>query len=42
MITSLLAMARINQLEVDTADYARIEGKDIDDLQLVFGVRAWF
>ncbi len=25
-----------------TADYARDEGEDIDDVQLVFGVRAWF
>lgn len=26
----------------DTADYARTEGEDDDDLQLVAGIRAWF
>jgi copper resistance protein B len=26
----------------DTADYARLEGKDTDDLQFVFGIHAWF
>ena len=25
-----------------TADYARTAGEEVDDLQLVFGVRAWF
>lgn len=25
-----------------TADYARAEGADVDDLQLVFGLRLWF
>jgi len=26
----------------DTADYARMEGKDTDNFQFVFGIRAWF
>ena len=26
----------------DTADYARMEDEDIDDVQLVFGIRSWF
>jgi copper resistance protein B len=26
----------------DTADYARMEEKDTDDFQFVFGIRAWF
>jgi copper resistance protein B len=26
----------------DTADYARMEDEDIDDFQLVFGIRSWF
>ena len=26
----------------NTADYAREEGEDTDDAQLVFGVRIWF
>ena len=25
-----------------TADYARTEGADVDDIQFVFGIRAWF
>ncbi len=25
-----------------TADYARAEGADVDDVQFVFGIRAWF
>jgi len=25
-----------------TADFAKAEGEDVDDVQLVFGVRAWF
>ncbi len=36
--------AGINWLHLygDTADYARIEGKDTDTFQFVFGIRSWF
>jgi len=26
----------------NTADYARDEGEDVDDVQFVIGVRTWF